>query len=298
MARPLTPTNEPKNLNLFQRLVEIGHELRDMKKTGRNDFQKYDYFSEADILNGVKPYLKKHGVCLIPTVERWHTIDNNIVEVVIEITILNVNDKEDFKVIQWVGHGRDVDKNNNPMDKGLPKAITAAMKQAVGKIFLIAEGFDPEDEEQDYYTNDSNHNHNNQKEEQGRAVVAAEPKEDKASEKTDGAQPIERPMDYERIIQLIKEVTERDDLKGKPLEANTQKLKAIFKQVWGDASEEVEAILLLNFFGKEDLNELTSGENSFLRAFLVIDEKTGDLREEVDIEIGRCYDEWGYEETE
>lgn len=273
-----------------------------MKKTGRNDFQKYDYFSESDVVNNVKPLLKKHGVCITSSVSNWSIIENNVVEVVMVIDVTNVDNKDDQIIMNWIGHGRDVDKNGSLMDKGIAKAITATTKQAISKLFLIAEGFDPEDEQEDYYNNTPTPRE--EKPTETRQLNRAKSKEgaqQKAKEeKEDSRATIVRPMDYEQLKAMAFKMSSDESLQDKISIIDYEILKSRFETVWGeDGAEETVEIILTNLFGKTKLEDLNAGEALFMKAFISMDkDNPKELRNEVDIEIGRCYEEWGYYEEE
>ncbi len=46
-------------LNLFQRILAIQTEVEMVSKDGWNDFHKYKYVTESDILEALKPLLTK-----------------------------------------------------------------------------------------------------------------------------------------------------------------------------------------------------------------------------------------------
>jgi hypothetical protein len=115
-------------------MVEIGH----VPKRGRNDFHKYDYVLEADLVDVVRGKLAERGVIIIPSVVS-SSREENLTTVTVEFTFIDSETGETHKA-QWQGTGEDKG------DKGIYKAYTGAVKYFLMKAFLIPTGDDPEDD--------------------------------------------------------------------------------------------------------------------------------------------------------
>lgn len=123
--------------SLPKKLVKVTGSIKRVGKDGRNDFHKYDYVKEADILEAVRDALVKENV-LMSTSVKFSQKDGDLTSVVTEHTFYD-GDSEESLMIQGFGQG--IDKSG---DKGGPKAITSATKYALMKFFMIPTGDDPE----------------------------------------------------------------------------------------------------------------------------------------------------------
>lgn len=124
---------------LHAKLAEVMAEVGRVPKRGRNEFHKYWYATEADIVEAVRGALSSRGVSLIPS----------ITEVLREGTLTTVLMEFQFadgatgetSTHKWAGTGDDKG------DKGLYKAMTGALKYFLLKTFLMPTGDDPEADE-------------------------------------------------------------------------------------------------------------------------------------------------------
>jgi hypothetical protein len=107
-----------------------------VQKRGYNDFHKYSYVTEADILEALRDKMVEHGLVVIPSAQ-VHSNEDGLVLLDMEFT---VGDTEtgDFAQFKWVGSGHDKG------DKGVYKAFTGAQKYFLMKTFLMPTGDDPE----------------------------------------------------------------------------------------------------------------------------------------------------------
>lgn len=135
--------------SLAGKLVSVMSELGPIQKTGWNNFHRYHYLKEDDIVNAVRPLLTKHGVAIIPNVLEEHVSERPTAkggsEVLsrlrVEYTFVDIESGEQLPVVS-VGHGSD------PGDKAAYKALTGALKYALRQLFMISEGGeDPEADE-------------------------------------------------------------------------------------------------------------------------------------------------------
>lgn len=130
---------------LYKKLAEVASEVENVTKAGWNDFHKYHYVTERDLVDAVRAKLSARNVILIPSVdsieERHYQTDKGKHSVV---TTTNVSftfacgDTGATHTASWAGQGDD------PADKGIYKAYTGALKYFLMKTFLIPTGDDPE----------------------------------------------------------------------------------------------------------------------------------------------------------
>ena len=137
---------EIKN-TLIPKLVKVLGEITRLKKTGRNDFHKYDYATEADILDAVRSKLSDNGIFIFTSQE---SVSNR------EVKRIDKNNQEKISISTSVkmkhtftdGSGYfevfSFGESEDTGDKGLYKAVTGAMKYFISKNFLISTGDDPE----------------------------------------------------------------------------------------------------------------------------------------------------------
>jgi len=115
-----------------------------VKKDGHNDFQNYDYVTEASLLKDLRPAMIEAGLILIPSGKTISPIDEHgNIFVEIEYTVAHVNHKDEMKVTAY-GCGNDRNSKGGVGDKGLYKALTGANKYLLFKLFQIATQDDPE----------------------------------------------------------------------------------------------------------------------------------------------------------
>lgn len=121
-------------------------------KTGRNDFHGYDYATEADVVESVRPHMVENGLMLIPHVDAVNQDQHGNTNIIVNYRLYHVSG--DFIEFNVAASGND--KNRNGVgDKGIYKAMTGASKYALLKLFSLATGDDPEkDENQKHMKND------------------------------------------------------------------------------------------------------------------------------------------------
>ena len=146
-------------MNLWQKIHAVMTESESLEKSlvvgeGRNS---YKAVGEAEVLNNLKPLLKKHKLICLP-------VDGEITEVsgtteteyngVKKVTARNVAqlkcyfkliDIETGESVQIVGFGFGADSQ----DKGSGKAFTYAYKTALSKSFMLFSGEDTDNEHSD-----------------------------------------------------------------------------------------------------------------------------------------------------
>lgn len=131
------------NSLLFLKLSKIIGEISRVPKRGRNEFHKYDYVTESDLLDAVRSKLSEAHVAYFFSVDSVTTRNTDnakagpITEVTVTVTFADADTGETFSV-KGAGAGQDAG------DKGVYKAITGAQKYVVMKTFLVPTGDDPE----------------------------------------------------------------------------------------------------------------------------------------------------------
>lgn len=129
--------NDGSLKSLASKLVKVMSKSSNVKKTGRNDFQKYDYATEADILREVRQSLIEENVFIFSSIEGSHK-EGDLTTVKVKNTFVDGDTGETFSVFSL---GQGMSKND---DKGSNKAITAASKYFLLKNFLLPTGEDSE----------------------------------------------------------------------------------------------------------------------------------------------------------
>lgn len=137
----------PEAGGLYKKLAAVMAEVGRVPKSGRNQFHKYDYVTEADLVDAVRDKLASRNVAMIPSVvdvgERTITTDrgkeSTVTTVRMAFTFCDGDTGETFRA-EWAGSGDDAG------DKGIYKAYTGGLKYFLMKTFLIATGDDPEND--------------------------------------------------------------------------------------------------------------------------------------------------------
>lgn len=116
-----------------------------VQKTGHNDFHKYTYASENDLLAKLRPAMLEAGLILIPSVESVSDIDaHGNTHVRVSYTLAHKDGDVWPEKIIAAGSGNDRSSKGGIGDKGIFKAITGSHKYLLLKLFQIASGDDPE----------------------------------------------------------------------------------------------------------------------------------------------------------
>lgn len=137
----------PARKSLVQKLAEVMGEVERVAKSGRNEFHRYDYATEADIVASVRGGMAARGVMLIPSIEKIEWTERamsgkapmKIATLTVKFTFL---DGDSEQKIEFFGMGQGEDAS----DKAIYKAMTGAEKYALLKTFLIPTGDDPEED--------------------------------------------------------------------------------------------------------------------------------------------------------
>ena len=135
-------TEKQSIINIARKIALITADLKGVQKSGTNDFHKYDYAQEVDVVQLVRKAMGNHNVACISSLRDSRTVAKGlandkgnqfITEVVIDYTWVDL-DSEESITTSWRGYGADAN------DKGIYKAITGCNKYALLKTFLIPTG--------------------------------------------------------------------------------------------------------------------------------------------------------------
>lgn len=147
----MTEVKEEKVLNLQQRKSIVRKALAEkgiLKREGKNSFDKYSYFSEAQYKELFTKFFSDAGIDF--------TADEELIEEIagtekmpfgrrikLKITLTNIDKPQETETVYSSGEG--MDKG----DKALYKAKTGALKYYLADNFMVATGDDPETETPD-----------------------------------------------------------------------------------------------------------------------------------------------------
>lgn len=130
--------------HLVPKLARIMGQVASIPKEGFNQAMNYRFLREMDLLAALRPMLAEAGIMIVPYVEK-HSMEeqgktrsgntNWLTTMHVRFTI---TDGKDELVVRSVGYGQDTG------DKGANKAMTAATKYALMKLFLVDTGDDAE----------------------------------------------------------------------------------------------------------------------------------------------------------
>ena len=138
-----------KGANVYEKIANIQQSIHTVIKGGYNDFHKYKFARERDVVAEVKPLLGREGLVVTYTTVKEEEVPHGstksgsekyLTKLTVRFRITNVKDPTDFVESDTIGYGQDGE------DKGAPKAYTMALKYFLSKIFLIETGDDAEQE--------------------------------------------------------------------------------------------------------------------------------------------------------
>lgn len=134
-----------EKLSLVGKLAELLAVVERVPKSGYNDFHKYHYATEADIVSAVRVGMSERGLILVPDVQEmtWReagvTRDGKAKDPICTLKVkFTVYDGSE--TLSFIAYGEGQDGG----DKAVYKAMTGATKYALLKLFLIPTGDDPE----------------------------------------------------------------------------------------------------------------------------------------------------------
>lgn len=131
---------------LAAKIASVMGELDGVKKGGHNNFQNYDYITESDVANMLRPLLAKYKIVILPNIiqQERHKIERNnkltyLTDVTVEYTIIDGDSGETVK-LKFMGTGED------NTDKGIYKALTGCHKYFFLRTFHLGSDEDPEND--------------------------------------------------------------------------------------------------------------------------------------------------------
>lgn len=135
----ITGDDAPKR-NLYQKLNDIKKEFGALEKDGTNSFHKYNYVTEAQVMQRLQHLCVKHGVFIVPSCTSIrHEGEMTTIEMV--YTFVDVENPTDSFQVLFPGTGQD------KSDKALYKAMTGSYKYFAMKTFQLAtDDSDPEND--------------------------------------------------------------------------------------------------------------------------------------------------------
>jgi len=132
---------------LAKKIAQVMAAIESVPKNGRNDYHNYDYSTDDDVMQSVRPVMAEHNLIALPSVvdrsvERVSTgkkeSDYQLhTQITLEVTLID-GDSGQSKTMTWEGEAQD------GQDKGLYKALTSAMKYWALKTFLLSADADVE----------------------------------------------------------------------------------------------------------------------------------------------------------
>lgn len=127
---------------LLAKLHNVMSGLEAIGKTGRNQFHKYDYATEADVMQAIRDKLIENKLLIIPKAGECfihQSGDTFLTDIAMGYTIYDVETGESIETT-WRGQGTDKG------DKGLYKAFTGGHKYFLMKTFFLPTDADPEND--------------------------------------------------------------------------------------------------------------------------------------------------------
>ena len=154
-------------MNVFQRMNAVMSEVSYLMKDGTVETgggKSYRAITDAKVRRAINPALVKYGLVIVPISVRSKREDervlaydryqkkeieriNRVTTIEASYRIQNIDDKDDFIVVEGAGTGVDT------QDKGIGKAQTYAYKYMILNSFGIATGEDTDDISSEMYTN-------------------------------------------------------------------------------------------------------------------------------------------------
>lgn len=137
------------NMSLCEKLLTITGKVGHQEKTGRNSAQGYGFIEQAAVVAALRPLLEMYGVVILPevtnrTIERFVNARGNTsihANITMKFTVINAHDIKDLWTFEW-NAGEAIDTS----DKATNKAVTAAHKYFLMKLFNISDKEDADAE--------------------------------------------------------------------------------------------------------------------------------------------------------
>jgi hypothetical protein len=253
---------ETQPLNLRSKLSAVYAKVDHIEKVGRNSKQNYDYVRSADVLHAIRKALIEFRVYAETNFDLLSTYDiktnsggNMHTATVKAFIVFHDLDSEEKITASGLGDGADGG------DKGIYKAQTGAIKNALRNAFLVPDSADPEaDQSVDEATTEPNKVAQKSKEpivvKEERTVVTYKqvpPVETLAEAGVPTGGPLPNDIDYEDYLKRLRELREWLQTKGglKPsagLPAARKMLNYIKKVTGQEDLKQVTTVQFDSFF--------------------------------------------------
>lgn len=134
----MTEIKREQKLNLWQKIGKVQSEVNNLKKTELNKFQNYNYFTELQVLEILRPLLKKYELSILisdVSSSEFKTRkegNNYLVEFLKECELINCDNEEERISLNFWACGQ-----NNDLAKAKGSADTYAVKYFLSKLFLM-----------------------------------------------------------------------------------------------------------------------------------------------------------------
>lgn len=229
---------------IFKKMAKVMEKISRVPKNGKNLHFGYDYVTEADLTDHIRPILAEEGIAFTSTVleatktpiEKEGAKENKEGAISTVKMLFRLIDADDGSSIESVFLGEGADKG----DKGFYKAYTGCVKYFLMKTFLVATGDDPENDDAP-------------KEKPGKQYQLKKDEKPKESPKEKPAEkepPKEKPAEKDPML---------DELPEKKRLEILSSTDSLFNQLAHEAETDVETVkveLLQEFFGVESRKQL------------------------------------------
>lgn len=304
-------TNMAVEAPTLQRVYETGgesggesiHELLNsirgavgtVRKSGYNEFHRYEYMTESDILDPIKNLALQFGVSIEPSVVGV-TFTETFVTVEVAINYVNVYNPDDYVAQRWFYSECFIHKDKASNGKATTHAATGAVKHAVAKMFGVS------DNERDGGEHGDDIAPNRRAEKKkitpppktAARKAPAPPVEKRTLKETTKA---ERPFPPERVAAAIQHAGKLEKYNKPITEDQILHVTDALKQVPINNSDPFAgAVLLAGLTGVKTgmVKDMTEGHARTVLNWLGYNIETGKLDPDKDgrIELQRCLEAW------
>lgn len=134
---------------IYSSLAAISRDIKCVGKNQRNEGQRFNFRGIDQVMNELHNSFAKHGVCVLPKVEQYEVKEASTKSGAIQYhtiaTVTYTYIAEDGSSVQTTNVGEAMDM----ADKGMNKAMSAALKYSLLQLFLIPT---EEKKDEDYFT--------------------------------------------------------------------------------------------------------------------------------------------------
>lgn len=124
--------------DIYEKIFNVQQAVGMATKGGNNEFNKYKYAREIDIIDVVKPQLGLQRL-LVTSTTLSHEINDKQKKVTVQFTLTDIDNKTSIAAT-FIGEGED--KSGSIV--GTPIAYTMALKYFFAKMFIVGTGDDAE----------------------------------------------------------------------------------------------------------------------------------------------------------